>query len=476
MRFEIYLLYRIMHIIHKLVLSLFLLWNLCIVVPLVAMENYGFRVYLKDKAESVYELDDPGSFLSEEALVRRQLRNIEVTEEDIPVSPIYIERLQELGTKPVVSSKWMNTVVVATEDSSVVTRIAALEMVDSVKWVWKGKQREEIYSREESDRLMPSKTLLKSHYGYAEKQIRMLNGVKLNKVGYTGEGMRVAVVDAGFLNVDRISAFDSLQLIGTRNIIFPEETVFAGDEHGTKVLSCMAANLPGLMVGTAPKASYLLLQSEDVRSEYPVEEDYWVAAVEYADSVGVDVISSSLGYYVFDSDELSYTHDELDGKTAFISRAASVVAEKGILLFSSAGNEGNGSWGKITFPADVPSLLSVGSVTDEKKKSSFSSVGLTADSRIKPDVVALGTGSCVIDWCGDIRYSSGTSFSTPILAGLGVCLWQALPDLTNLEIMELLRQAGSQCKTPDVELGYGIPDVYKAYKKGLKYVTTRSRE
>ena len=305
-------------------------------------------------------------------------------------------------------------------------------------------------------------------YGYAEKQIRMLNGIKLHETGFQGEGMRVAVIDAGFMNADRISAFDSLRLLGTHNIVFPGKSVFVGDDHGTKVLSCLAADIPGVMVGTAPKASYLLLKSEDSDSEYPIEEDYWTAAVEYADSAGVDVISSSLGYFSFDADELSYDQSALDGKTAMISRAASLAADRGILVFCSAGNEGNGDWEKITFPSDAAGIFTVGAIDEDKKKSSFSSVGFTADSRVKPDAVALGTGSCVIGPNGNIRYANGTSFATPILAGMGICLWQSLPWLNNREVISLMNRSSNRYKHPNKEFGYGIPDFYKAYKKERK--------
>ena len=358
------------------------------------------------------------------------------------------------------------------KDSTVADRLKNLTMVDSVKWVWKGHDVTPAQEDDQEIRLSPSDAPLKEKYGYAERQIKMLNGIKLHDAGFRGEGIRVAVIDAGFQNVDRICVFDSLQLIGTHNVIYPGRSVYEADDHGTKVLSCMAANMPGIMVGTAPKASYLLIKSEDSDSEYPIEEDYWAAAVEYADSVGVDVISSSLGYFAFDADELSYDQSALDGKSSLISQAAHIAAQKGILMFCSAGNEGNGSWGKITFPSDASDILTVGSITEDKKKSIFSSVGFTADYRVKPDVVALGSGSCVIDPQGNVRYASGTSFATPILAGLGVCLWQALPELSNKEVIALLQQVSSQFKQPDAELGYGIPNIYKAYKKGMQYART----
>jgi subtilisin family serine protease len=277
--------------------------------------------------------------------------------------------------------------------------------------------------------------------------------------------MTVAVIDAGFMNADRMAAFDSLDIAGVYNVVNPAESVFENDEHGVKTLSCLAANLPGLMVGTAPEATYWLIKSEDNHSEYPIEEDYWTAAVEFADSAGVKVISSSLGYFAFDDTALNYQQSMLDGRTAFISRAAEKAAEKGILLFISAGNEGNGNWNAITFPADARKTLTVGSVTANKEKSLFSSAGFTADVRVKPDIMALGTHCTVIDGSGSITYSNGTSFSTPVAAGLGVCLWQAFPDLSNLQLIDLIQRTSSQYKQPDIELGYGLPDLNEAFRQ-----------
>ena len=431
-----------------------------------AGENYCFRVYLKDKGDSAYTLERPEAYLSPEALERRAKQGIEITESDLPISPAYLDTLEAYGATPVVRSKWFSTVVVATPDSLAALRLERLPMVDSVRWVWKGEWRPPV--RTEGGRLAFEGEALPAPYGFAEKQIRMLKGEKLHAQGFRGKGMRIAVIDAGFKHVDRIEAFDSLKLIGTYNVVYPEASVFAADDHGTKVLSCLAAHAPGRMVGTAPEASYLLIKSEISESEYPIEEDFWAAAVEYADSVGVDVISSSLGYFSFDAEDESYRHEDLDGKTALISRAAARAAEKGILVFCSAGNEGNGDWGKITVPADACGILAVGAVDGDKKKSRFSSVGFTADNRVKPDVAALGGGCCVVDADGQIAFASGTSFSTPILAGLGACLWQALPELDNRAIRRLLRQSSRRYKKPDPGVGYGIPDVYKAYRKGWK--------
>jgi len=441
-----------------------------------AVETYRFRVYLKNKGNGGFSTERPEEFLSKKAIDRRIKRNIRIAESDFPIAYTYLDSLRAVGVDPVVQSRWLATVVVESKDSLVADEINKLSIVDSVKWVWKGKNNGGISEVEERDRtedntLTAQDKLLDEPYGYAFKQIKMLNGVKLHEKGYRGKGMTVAVIDAGFLNVDKIEVFSTLDILGTRNFVERDEDVYTGDDHGTKVLSCMAANTMGLMIGTSPEASYWLIKSEDSRSEYPVEEDYWAAAVEFADSVGVDVISSSLGYFSYDAEGLDYSQNALDGNTALISRVANLASEKGILLFCSAGNEGNGSWGKITFPSDAPGILTVGSITSDKKKSVFSSVGFTTDYRVKPDVVALGTGSCVIDPTGNIRYANGTSFSTPILAGLGVCLWQALPWLSNYEVIELLRESSSQYNRPDAELGYGIPDVYKAYKKEHSHVS-----
>lgn len=435
----------------------------------IASPRYRFRVYLHTKGEAGYCVDQPEAFLSAEAIDRRERMGIAIEADDWPIAPAILDQLSRTGVKPILTSKWMQTVVVESEDYGVEQTLRQLPMVDSVRFVWQGEPTTPLDRAKSRERLTPTKEPKKSSYGYALEQIKLLNGLKLHRAGFRGQGMRVAVIDAGFLNADRMRVFDSLHLLGTYNVVSPGQSVFVEDEHGTKVLSCLAANAPGWMVGTAPEASYWLIKSEDSRSEYPIEEDYYVAALEFADSVGVSVVTSSLGYYTFDDDSLSYTQADLDGHTAFISRAAHRAAEKGLLLFSSAGNEGNGTWEKITFPADAEGILTVGSMTIQKERSRFSSKGLTADGRIKPDLVALGSGSCVVIGSGEISYGSGTSFATPILAGMSICLWQALPQLTPQELIDLLRQSGSQAERPDAELGYGLPDLYKAYKKGKKY-------
>lgn len=426
---------------------------------------YRYRVYLKDKGNSGYRLDRAEEFLSADAIERRRRHGIALSESDMPISQAYIDSLAARGGKYVVSSRWMSTVVVSLQDTSLLNGIASLPMVDSVKLVWRGSDMADVESMvREERRYKPDDALLSSPYGYANKQVAMLKGERLHKMGFKGEGMRVAVIDEGFRNVDMITLFDSINIVGTYNVSSPSSGVYHDGDHGTKVLSCLAANSPGVMLGTAPAATYWLIRSEDSHSEFPIEEDYWAAAVEYADSVGVDVISSSLGYFSFDDSSMNYIHAQLDGKSALISRVASIASSKGLLVFCSAGNEGSGDWGKITFPADADGIVSVGAVTDRKKRSSFSSMGFTADGRVKPDMVAMGSACCVVDPEGEIRFANGTSFATPILAGLAAALWQAFPEVTNMDIIDAMRRSCSNYKRPDAERGYGVPDMYKAYK------------
>jgi len=338
--------------------------------------------------------------------------------------------------------------------------------VDSLKCVWNGESRLSSTKCTETESFIEVEAKLSDDpYGCSRKQLEMLNGISLHEKGFRGQGMRIAVIDAGFENVNKIKAFEKMLIKDTRNISNPENSIYCENNHGTKTLSCLAANLPGIIVGSAPDATYLLIKSEVSNSESPIEEDFWAAAVEYADSMGVDIISSSLGYYRYDSIQNYYSHNDLDGQTAFASRIAEIAAQKGILLVISAGNEGAVEWSKITFPADANDVLTVGSINKEYQKSTFSSVGLTADGRIKPDVVALGTGVCVIDSDGSTYRLNGTSFSTPLIAGLAACLWQAFPQLKNTELIKLIQESSSQSQNPDYQLGYGIPDFFKAYNK-----------
>jgi serine protease AprX len=273
-------------------------------------------------------------------------------------------------------------------------------------------------------------------------------------------------LDAGFLNANTIAGlkplFDSKRIVGTYDFVKKEVSVYEDDSHGTAVLSCMAATVQGSMVGTAPDASYLLLRTEDAPSEYIIEEANWLFGAEYADSVGVDMINSSLGYSTFDNPQTDHTYAQLNGNTTIAARAADWAAAVGIVCVVSAGNEGTSAWKYISTPADADSILTVGAVNANKGYASFSSQGIPTDSRIKPDLVAMGQSAVIIDASsGRVTTGSGTSFSSPILCGMVACYWQANPTLTAIEVINNLRKSGSQYAKPDKLLGYGIPTLPK---------------
>lgn len=432
------------------------------ILPLFSLEGYMFRVYLNNKNETSYTTIDPQLFLSPRAIERRQKQNISIDySTDLPVAKKYIEAIEDAGFKIVAKSKWLNTVSVYCKDSLFIDEIRKFDFVDDIKFTWKGDtttvgKRQALFKKSQ----IIDKP--KSEYAYGADQIKMLNGNYLHKQGYKGKGMEIAVIDAGFNNFPDILLLDNVLIKGVKDFVYRGDGIYRSSDHGLKVLSIMAANRPGIYVGTAPEAKYWLLRSEDGRSEYPIEEDYWVAAAEYADSVGVDIINTSLGYSNFHLPAESYTHENLDGETAFISKGARMAASKGIFVVSSAGNEGNSVWHKISVPADVDDLLAVGSVTRDSIVSSFSSWGPTADERVKPDLMALGSDINVIASSGDVEQSSGTSFSGPVISGIAACLWQAYPNLSNLQLLDIIRRSGHKYDAPGDVFGYGIPDMRKA--------------
>jgi hypothetical protein len=286
-------------------------------------------------------------------------------------------------------------------------------------------------------------------------------------MGYCGQGMLIAVIDAGFNSADIMSCFDSLrannQIKGTRDFALPGNNVYSTSmaSHGTSVLSCMGAYSNGQMVGTAPKADYWLLRSEVGATESIIEEYYWVSAAEFADSIGADLINSSLGYTTFDNAATNHTYADMDGNTTIVTKGADKAAEKGILVVNSAGNSGGGGWWYIGAPADGDSVFTIGAVTATGARSGFSSVGPTSDGRIKPAVSAQGTGTVLFSPSG-LGSGNGTSFSSPIMCGMTACLWQAFPELNNMQIIELIKSSASQASQPDSLLGWGIPDFLAA--------------
>ena len=425
-----------------------------------------YRICLKDKAATEYSLQRPEEFLSEKALERRRRQRLEVDSTDLPVCRRYVDEIRRMGVSIVVTGKWENFVTVSCNDSTIIDRIAALPFVRSTERVWMRPDKEVIAPQRDSLVNSPEK-YPDSYYGAGAAQIQLSRGDKLHEAGFWGQGMTIAVIDAGYHNADSITAFDLERVLGVKDFVDAHADLFAEQSHGMAVWSCMAMNRPEVMVGTAPEASYWLLRSEDDYSEHLVEQDYWAAAVEFADSVGVDVINTSLGYYEFDDKQKNYTYCQLDGRHALMSRQASRVADKGMVLVCSAGNAGSGSWKKITPPGDADNVLTVGAVGKDGVLAFFSSIGNTADGRIKPDVVAVGYKADVMGTDGNLTKANGTSFASPIMCGMVACLWQACPTLTAKEVIELVRRSGDRVACPDNIYGYGVPDLWKAYQEYL---------
>lgn len=432
---------------------------------------YKFRVYLKDKGYNDYTTDDPSRFLSQKSIERKKVQNVQVDERDFPISIDYFNLLEKAGGKVVSHSKWFKTIVIKVSDSLKINEIFSLSFIDSVQYVWKGgidnydKTLRPRINQEVTSDYQPSDTV----FGFSNDQFKIHNANGLLKSGYRGEGINIGVIDAGFTNFDVIPAFSSTKLIGYSDFV-PEGDLFSSSDHGTKVLSTMAVDIPGLMIGSAPDASYYLLRSEDVVSEFPVEEDYWVRAIEYADSIGLDLINTSLGYNNFDDIDLSYSHDDLNGETSLMSRAADLAYDKGMLIVVSAGNEGNKQWQKSTPPGDGKNVIAVGAVGTDSIIAPFSSHGMMADGRVKPDLVSVGNRTLTIGQNGTIGRTNGTSLSSPFLAGLIASLWSVNPELHRSEIIDIIKRSADRYENPDPIYGYGIPDFQKALVEVLKTI------
>lgn len=430
-------------------------------------QSNKYVITLKDKNNSPFSVDVPAQFLSEKAIERRTKQFISINENDLPINPSYLSLIKETGAIILNKSKWLNTVVVSLEDPKLtLPLLEQLPFVQSATFVAKGSRP----TANKSITVRPQQASNKSAnvYGEGYNQIAMLHGDQLHELGFRGKGMTIAVLDAGFLNTSKLAVFDSLrahnQIKGTYDFVDHDVDVYSEGIHGTNVLSTMAANMPGTFIGTAPEADYWLLRSEDDRSEKIIEEFNWVSAAEFADSVGADIINSSLGYTEFDDTSQNNTYADMDGKTTVCTRAANEAAAKGIIVVNSAGNEGNSSWRYIGAPADAFDILTIGAVDAAGNHASFSSVGPTADGRIKPTVSAQGLAAYVAKTDGTFGSASGTSFSSPIIAGMVACLWQSSPNKSNLDVMNKVIASAHKFTNPDNQLGYGIPNFYKAYQ------------
>lgn len=428
-----------------------------------------YWVSFTDKASTPYSLDAPEEFLSPRAMQRRLTQGIAYDESDLPVDPAYVAALEAISGADVLNrSKWFNGVTVRVQGDDALAAIHDLPFVAAVR---ASGARSHQVARLDKFRAPDNdgdRDLDPASFGPSYLQLSMLNGQFLHDAGAQGQGMLIGVLDSGFGRVDSSVAFDALRTRGgilhTRDLVDHDGDVFADHWHGLGVLSCMAARLDSALVGTAPEADYVLIRTEDVHSEYPVEEDNWISGAELADSLGCDVLNTSLGYTTFDDSTMDHTYAMLDGHTLRISIAANIASRKGMIPVCSAGNNGENAWRSISAPADAIDVLTVGAVGDVENHAPFSSHGPSADGRVKPDVCAMGWGTTILRADTDsITQANGTSFAAPVVAGLVACLWQLNPGRTSSEIMEAVRRSASFFTDPNDSLGYGVPDFGAAH-------------
>jgi hypothetical protein len=434
-----------------------------------------YLVYFSDKDNTPYSISNPDAYLSDRAITRRQNQGIAIDTKDLPVDPAYIQTVLDLGDVTFIYPiKWFNAILIETEDPDVIEAIEDLDMVEAVEVspVIVGSDAVEV----EFSPLVNSKS--NDTYGPALNQIEMINGLPLHDAGFRGEDIWIGVFDGGFTNLPTASVFQSLisenRILGTKNFVHGGEFVYEYSNHGTYVMSTMAANQPDLMIGTAPKASYLMCLTEDVATERRIEEANWVAAAEYADSMGIDIINTSLGYTTFDVESENYTYADMDGNTALITRGSDIAASRGMLIVNSAGNQGSQEWFYISAPADGDSVLAIGAVDPTGAVTGFSSRGPSFDGRVKPNVMAQGGPTVITNLEDSIGSGNGTSFSGPIISGMAACLWQSVPLATAWQVHQAIEESAHLYNMPNDSMGYGIPDFELAQAILAQVVTTSS--
>lgn len=432
---------------------------------------YKYWVVFTDKNNSPHCLCRPAELLGPRALERRHRAGIALDETDLPVNPVYLARLTTAGATIHLASRWLNAAAVIA-DSTTAERLKMLPFVDTVQYLGPDLRiRHEPNPPAPKRRRQPDPPQLPASgnpYGYSALQNSLLNLPMLHFAGHRGSGIHVAVFDGGFTDADVLPFFDSVALGGrlfqSRDFVERDNHVFEAAGHGTSVLSVMAANVPGYLVGGAPEATYFLFKTEDTGGEFPIEECNWVAAAEYADSMGIDIINASLGYTTFNDSTLNHSFRVLDGRTAIGSRGAAMAARKGMIVCNSAGNSGDEPWTYLGVPADAPGVVAVGAVSPDGSRATFSSQGPTADGRIKPDLMAPGETVVVAGDTGtDLGLSNGTSLASPMLAGALAALWSAFPNKTATEILDAAFVSADQTLAPDTLRGYGMPDMARAW-------------
>ena len=443
-----------------------------------------YIIQLKDKSGNPFLTTNPTQFLTLRSVNRRIRYNIVVDESDLPITPAYLDSIRLSGNVTIINvSKWLNQVCIQTTDAAALIKINSFVFVKGTSPIAArvGNIISPINKQlDPPGQPLPSMITGKPqsptdfyNYGESFPQIHLHNGEFLHNHGFRGEGMQLAIMDAGFYHYQTLPTFDSVrknqQILGTWDFVSNEASVNEDFAHGMNCFSTIAANIPGTFVGTAPATSFYLFRTEDVSSEYPVEEQNFAAAAERADSLGVDVFSVSLGYTTFSNSLFNYTYNDMNGNTTISAKAADFAAKKGIFVTVAAGNEGSSSWNYITTPADADSVLTVGAVALNRQVALFSSFGPSSDGQIKPAVAAVGSGAVIANQStGFPSFGNGTSYSCPIMAGVATCLWQAFPEVNNMGIIDALEKSADRFTTPDDRSGFGIPDVKKAFVQLIK--------
>ena len=435
-----------------------------------------YLITFRDKNNSPYSIAQPNAYLSQRAIDKRIRYDIVIDSSDLPVNPAYIDSVRLSGAVTILNiSKWNNQVSIQTTDAAALTHISQLPYVSSALPIASriGAVQNKFVSENTTIAITSSareQGISSDYYRYGRSnaQVKMHQGDFLHNHGFRGQGMQLAVIDAGFFNYNLLPTFDSARIsnriLGTWDFVANESSVAEDDSHGMHCFSAIGANLPGQFVGTAPETSFYLFRSEDVAREYPIEEHNLSVAAERADSLGVDVCSISLGYSTFDDPAFDYTYNDMNGRTTISARSMNIAARKGLLIVTAAGNEGNKPWRYIITPADADSVMAIGAVDSLGNIASFSSYGPSSDGQVKPSVCAVGRNAVVANnFSGLPNFGSGTSYACPIMAGISTCLWQSFPEASNMEIINTMQSAATQFTNPDDRKGYGIPDAKKAF-------------
>ncbi|HYC29156.1 MAG TPA: S8 family serine peptidase [Chitinophagaceae bacterium] len=438
-------------------------------------------VQFTDKKGTEGTIANPTAYLSAKAIDRRTKQSIAIDSTDLPISKSYLDSIRSIPNVTILNqSKWLNQILIRTSDAAALARINSFPFVKAntpiAPRIKEGARSNKFAETEEN--IVGGKPQgpqdIQLDYGGTFNQIKIHKGEFLHNMGFTGQAMTIAILDAGFFNYLNNPAMDSVRLqgrvLGTWDYVTNDASVNEDNVHGANCFSIIASNRPGIIVGSAPHSRFWLLRTEDAGSEYPVEEQNWAAAAEFADSAGVDMISSSLGYADFDDPAYNHSYLQRDGNTSMITRAADLAAKKGIVVMNSAGNSGAsaGDVKYIACPADGDSVVAVGATDVNGNIASFSSWGPNGAGKLKPNIVSVGQGTVYASTSGNAVAGNGTSYSNPNIAGLIACFWQAFPELSNMQLIDAVQKSANKYSNPDIRYGYGLPDFRKAFYTVLK--------